>query len=51
MTTDALEAVHEQNIVHRDSKRANIKLKPDGTVKVPNFGIATAVRRRASLAS
>ena len=31
---DALEAAHEKGIVHRDLKPGNIKIKPDGTVKV-----------------
>jgi tetratricopeptide (TPR) repeat protein len=34
---DGLEAAHEQGIVHRDLKRANIKLRSDGTVKVLGF--------------
>src|ERR1700691_4485854 len=37
---DALEAAHEKRITHRDLKRGNIKLKPDGTVKVLDFGLA-----------
>ncbi|MFH0919490.1 MAG: serine/threonine-protein kinase [Fibrobacterota bacterium] len=36
----ALAAAHKQGIVHRDVKPANILIKPNGTVKLADFGIA-----------
>jgi eukaryotic-like serine/threonine-protein kinase len=39
---EALEAAHEQGIIHRDLKPSNIKRRPDGAVKVLDFGLAKA---------
>ncbi len=45
---DALEAAHERGIVHRDLKPQNIKVKPDSTVKVLDFGLAKGAMAAAN---
>jgi serine/threonine-protein kinase len=46
---DALEAAHEKGIIHRDLKPTNVKITPEGKVKVLDFGLAKAFEESSPL--
>mgnify|MGYP002779568280 CR=1 FL=1 len=50
-TADALATAHGRGVIHRDIKPSNILVRPDGSVKVLDFGLSKLIETNADISA